>query len=95
MTPTVTVTEHRAAPRHRVYKGGRINFERAPGIDCVIRNISDGGACLEVETAFPIPDQFRLMIKPEQTIRGCRIAWRRGHKIGVRFVQQSRPSPAL
>lgn len=76
----------RAAVRQRTYKGGRINFETA-GIDCIIRNLSDTGACLEAESAVPIPDKFRLVIKPEFLIRDCEVAWRRSHKLGVRFVK--------
>ena len=76
----------RSATRQRAYKGGRINFATA-GVDCIIRNLSATGACLEAESPVPIPDKFRLVIKPEFLIRECEVAWRRSHKIGVRFVK--------
>jgi hypothetical protein len=75
----------RGATRQRTYKGGRINFETA-GLDCIIRNLSDKGACLEVESPTPVPDNFRLIIMPESLVRTCEVAWRKPRKIGVRFV---------
>lgn len=77
---------HRGSPRQRTYKGGRINFDRGPGIDCVIRNLSDTGACLEIESTSVPADEFKLVIKPEFLIRNCQVAWRKPQKIGVRFV---------
>lgn len=78
--------EHRVNQRQRTYKGGRINFERGAGIDCVIRNLSDNGACLEVESSIVNQDRFRLVILPEFLSRTCEVAWRKPQKIGVRFV---------
>jgi hypothetical protein len=77
--------DHRRKPRIRTYKGGQINFERGPGVDCVIRNISDTGACLDIESSLVPDDRFRLVIKPENLIRNCQVAWRKPQKIGVRF----------
>lgn len=78
--------DHRAASRQRTYKGGRINAERLPGMDCVIRNLSDTGACLEIDSSLVTVDEFNLVIKPEYLTRKCRVAWRKPQKIGVRFV---------
>jgi hypothetical protein len=41
--------EKRVAPRHRVLKAAKIEFGGSV-IDCSIRNISDTGAALEVES---------------------------------------------
>ncbi len=78
--------DHRTASRQRTYKGGRINAERLPGMDCVIRNLSDTGACLEIDSSLVTVDEFNLVIKPEYLTRKCRVAWRKPQKIGVRFV---------
>lgn len=79
-------TDNRRKPRQRTYKGGRINAERLPGMDCVIRNLSDTGACLEIESTLVPIDEFNLVIKPEFLTRKCHVAWRKPQKIGVRFV---------
>jgi len=78
--------EHRKARRVRAYKGGRINAATLPGLDCLVRNLSPTGACLEVDsTAVPV-DEFDLLIKPEYLTRQCQVVWRQPRKIGVRFV---------
>jgi hypothetical protein len=78
--------EHRKEPRQRTFKGGTISFDRAAGIDCIVRNISKTGACLEIQSPLGIPDKFTLVIKPEYLRRSCEIAWRSADRIGVRFV---------
>ena len=78
--------EKRATPRSRTLKSGTISFDRAAGIDCVVRNISDEGACLEVTSPLGIPDEFTLVIKPDNLFRKCQIEWRSARRIGVRFM---------
>jgi hypothetical protein len=80
------VAEKRATPRSRTLKSGTISFDRAAGIDCVVRNISDEGACLEVTSPLGIPEEFKLVIKPDGLFRECRIMWRSAKRIGVRFI---------
>ena len=78
--------ESRKGPRLRTIKGGAILFGVAPPIDCVIRNMSSTGALLVVEDQAAIPDDVRLLIKPELTKRSCQVVWRRPDRIGVQFV---------
>ena len=80
------MTEHRRTQRLRSFKGGSIVFGVAAAIDCTIRNMSDAGAALEVESQFGIPAEFRLIIKLERVKRNCRVAWRSAKRIGVQFV---------
>jgi hypothetical protein len=80
------MAEHRNSPRLRTLKGGSILFGTAAAIDCIIRNMSDSGAALEVESPVGIPDDFTLLIKPEMIKRQCRVAWRSAKRIGVRFI---------
>jgi hypothetical protein len=80
------MAEQPRAPRLRTFKGGSILFGTAAAIDCVIRNMSETGAALEVESAVGIPDDFTLLIRPEITKRKCRVVWRSAKRIGVCFV---------
>lgn len=80
------MTEQRKKPRLRTLKSGSISFDYASGIDCIIRNLSEAGACLEVDTPVGVPNAFTLIIKPELIKRQCQIAWRKARRIGVRFV---------
>lgn len=79
-------TSRRSQRRHRVLKGGRIIFYGGDStIDCVIRDLSDTGARLRVESVIGIPDNFELSASGEH-IRHCRIRWRKAAELGVEFV---------
>jgi hypothetical protein len=78
--------EHRDVARHRVLKGAYITFKgHGTVIDCVVRNLSDGGACLNVETSIGIPDSFDLVLD-HASVRNCRVTWRKATQIGVAFA---------
>jgi PilZ domain-containing protein len=78
--------ERRQSPRHRVFKAGTIEFNRAGGVSCTVRNVSSGGACLEVESPLGIPETFGLLITGDPVLHQCHIAWRSPHRIGVAFA---------
>jgi hypothetical protein len=74
----------RDAPRHRVLKSGTIEFNSG-AIDCVVRNLSDTGAALEVASPLGIPQTFNLLISGERTTYRCEVRWRKENRIGVAF----------
>jgi hypothetical protein len=80
-----TIAEKRGHQRHRVFKAGKIGFNRGSVIDCLVRNVSESGALLQVVTPLGIPDRFDLMIEGEKAPRACRIMWRKERQIGVAF----------
>jgi PilZ domain-containing protein len=80
------VGDHRTAQRQRTYKGGRIHLRHASTIDCLVRNLSDAGASLEIESPVGIPDAFEISIAGEDRPRRCRVAWRKERRIGVKFA---------
>ncbi len=79
-----TVSASRA-PRLRTLKGASIIFGPGSVIDCTVRNVSETGAGLGVESPVGIPDEFTLVIKPEIVKRNCLVAWRSAKRIGVQF----------
>ena len=81
----VTV-ELRKTQRIRKLKAGTIAFDQGGGINCVIRNISNSGACLDVSSPLGIPDNFMLISKSDQIKRPCHIVWRSQKQIGVSFT---------
>jgi hypothetical protein len=54
-------------------------------LDCVIRNLSDGGAKLEFATVRGIPQTFDLIV-PGHRPQQCRVAWRALKELGVQFL---------
>lgn len=77
--------DNRIAPRSRTLKAATIAFNGGV-IDCVLRNLSDTGAQLEVTSPVGIPDQFELMLTGESAHRPCRVVWRKATRIGVSFA---------
>ena len=55
-------------------------------VQCIIRNLSDGGAKLEVRGSVAgIPQTFDLMA-PGYSTHGCRVIWRALKELGVAFT---------
>jgi hypothetical protein len=54
-------------------------------IDCVVRNLSDTGAALEVASPLGIPQAFNLLISGDRTTYQCEVRWRKENRIGVAF----------
>lgn len=79
--------ERRQIQRHRTLKAGNIVNDRGGAIDCQVRNLSAGGACIEVENQTGIPDDFVLFVESEQLKQPCHVVWRTGHRLGVTFGQ--------
>ena len=80
------MSEQRKAPRRRTLLSGNIVFnQRGSVISCVVRNLSDTGACIELPSPAGIPDTFELTIDPGNRVENCRVAWRSEKRIGVRF----------
>jgi hypothetical protein len=74
----------RIAQRRRILKAGSIECGGGV-IDCVVRNLSETGAALEVLSPLYIPDRFTLAIRTDQLKRPCHIIWRKKNRIGVAF----------
>ena len=56
--------------------------------DCVIKDISAGGARLSVKVPDVVPDYFRLSIGGDMTLfPKCRVRWRSANEIGVEFFR--------
>jgi len=83
--------ERRKLPRQRTFKGGTILFEPGGTMDCVVRNLTAAGACLEATHSATLPDRFALIIKPESVKRSCAVVWRSEGRIGVRFIEPLTP----
>jgi len=80
------MTEKRAAQRYRVFKGGTIAFEGG-GIACTVRNMSAGGAAVDLDGPAILPQSFTLSISRDNFVRNCRTIWRSDKRVGLTFVQ--------
>jgi hypothetical protein len=59
---------------------------------CVLSDVSDKGARLDVENPESVPDEFMLFLSSRGTPRRrCSVAWRTQTQIGVKFDEPSAP----
>jgi hypothetical protein len=58
----------------------------APWIECTIIDVSENGVCLDVGD-LAVPKLFGLAFTSSgEVLRVCALIWRRGERIGARFV---------
>lgn len=77
--------ERRRTPRHRVLKGGIIAY-RGRSVTCTVRNLSDGGAGLDIDSEAAVPSEFTLVLESDRLIRRCEMKWRTLRRVGVAFA---------
>jgi hypothetical protein len=78
------MVEKRTFSRHRVLKAGTIEFGGG-AITCMVRNMSDTGAMLDVATPVGIPDHFTLVLRANGHRMPCHVVWWKEKRIGVAF----------
>ena len=61
---------------------------KTPSMSCVVRNLSEGGACLQMASTAGLPPAFVLAF--ETTSRNCRVIWRTETQLGVTFKRDPR-----
>ena len=72
--------------RKRTLKSGQIVYKNAHCVaDCLILNLSEGGAALQTADFFDVPSTFVLKVHHGETYH-CEVCWQLGKKLGVRFV---------
>ncbi len=83
-TIATTKAEARKTPRRKVLDTGLIRFGDF-SVACVIRNLSEIGAALDVAPQSVLPDQFTLIVVRKKKIYSCTVIWRKGTRVGVSF----------
>jgi PilZ domain len=91
----MTESESRIAKRQKVLKSAKIIFNRNQSVvDCTVRDFSATGAKLLTANAGLIPDEVRLLLTQDNTIRDARVVWRKSDMLGVHFVSDAIRAPA-
>jgi uncharacterized protein YceH (UPF0502 family) len=88
------VVEHRAASRMRAVLKAEIRYnDGLLSTPCVVRDISDTGARLELPGEIALPDHFELYIEKRNQTRRVTLKWRHGKEIGVAFDDAAAAKP--
>jgi hypothetical protein len=78
--------ERRLTQRQRVFKGGRLKFNKGYSVfECLVRNRSDTGALLALGTTCAIPARFELDVACEGAWKAVTVRWRTTAQLGVSF----------
>ena len=70
--------------RNRVLDTGLIRFGDI-SVCCVLRNLSETGAALDIGPESLVPDRFALIIVRKKKTYSCNVIWRKKTRIGVSF----------
>lgn len=74
--------QERSSIRNRVIKPGSIEFG-INSVACMVRNLSENGAALDVSSSFVLPDYFTLVLTLEGRRVSARVIWREDMRVGV------------
>ena len=78
--------DRRQSVRDKVIYGGVVQInERGSTMDCVVRNISEQGACVEFDGTARLPEQMNLTIARKGRSYLARLIWRQANKVGLAF----------
>lgn len=78
--------DKRGAARRRTLKGATAVLPNGGVIDCVLKDLSETGAKLQVGNALSLPERFELQV-PGAPNRQVAVVWRKDRTVGVRFVE--------
>ena len=79
-----SVGDRRSSPRTKTLKGAQISWPSGSAVKCIVRNLSETGAKIEVHS--PVPATFDLVFDLDHSRRSCRVVWRKEPMMGVRFL---------
>ncbi|WP_162916849.1 PilZ domain-containing protein [Dongia deserti] len=83
--PSNSSGERRGDTRRTALQSARIVGKDGTTVECRLRNISEGGARLELAGPQLLPHTFELYIA-DLPARKCSLRWAKGNLIGVQFV---------
>jgi hypothetical protein len=79
--------DDRRAPdgvRIKTLKGAQIIWVTGVPVKCIVRNLSQTGAKIEIHD--PVPEIFELVFDGDDNHHPCRVVWRKEFLIGVQFT---------
>ena len=89
MKSNAQVKEKRRSPRRAALMPAVIFYpNQNEHVSCMVRDLSQDGALLELPLAKELPLVFWLRLDGETTLRFCSVAWHSENYIGVEFSEQ-------
>jgi len=86
--------DRRHSVRDKVLFGGLAEVnEHGSAMNCVVRNFSDSGACVEFDGDGRLPEQVTLNIARKGRSYLARMIWQHANKVGLAFLSMITDSP--
>lgn len=83
-------SDKRKSPRKPLRYSAWIALDDEQRVSCLLSDVSDSGARLEVGNDANIPAQFVLLLAQRNAPkRYCTVVWRENNQIGVRFERRN------
>lgn len=83
-------SDKRKSPRKPLRYSAWIALDDEQRVSCLLSDVSDSGARLEVGNNANIPAQFILLLAQRNAPkRYCTVVWRENNQIGVRFERRN------
>jgi len=81
------IKEKRNARRQPIRHSAWVATTPKQRFGCLVSDVSDTGARIEVNDSTAVPDIFVLMLSSNGAARRfCRVVWRKPHQVGVKFA---------
>lgn len=88
--------ERRSSPRIRMFKQGKLILPNNNSVfDCIIRDMSEGGARVSCSSTGVLPNEMQLVFCALREVRVVRVVWRRPDQLGLQFLTPPRPASHL
>ncbi len=88
MSEPAPAKDDRTSPRQRAYIGGKLVYGDYFSLDCVVRDITTGGAKIQLPEGQAVPDKVFLVDLKTAIAYDAHVAWRRYPLIGLAFEHQ-------
>lgn len=79
--------ERRSISRTKVFKGAKLISAARSSVSCVVRNLTNRGALLQLPSTRDLTVEFDLSFDKGRTLRKSHVVWQTFTKIGVSFDQ--------
>jgi len=84
---TPEFTEKRTERRRRSLKPGNVLFNSGySSFGCTVRNLSDLGVLVEMDSTGGIPSEFDFRIKGDVKKYKAKVIWREPKRMGLQFI---------
>jgi hypothetical protein len=78
--------ERRKRGRARVLKNAKLVLGTSSVVDCIVRNLTNTGARIEVPNTTALPENLVLTFDGGRSMRSCRLVWRTLDETGLEFL---------